>query len=84
MSPGPVPKVDGLDDDERPAVLPPYYEAIQEFERLRDYTDIYDKLNCVMLTRNFIADSVRNYWKHQLEADKPSDLTMYAFSLVTN
>lgn len=65
------------DDDDRPMVLPPYYEAIQEFERLRDYTDIYDKLNCVMLTRHFIAEAVRNFWKNQQDVEKPQDLTLY-------
>jgi len=41
----------------------PYILAIQEFDRMMDYTDVYDKLNCLILVRHYIQDSIIAYWK---------------------
>jgi hypothetical protein len=41
----------------------PYIMAIQEFDRMLDYTDVYDKLNCLILVRHYIQDSIIAYWK---------------------
>jgi hypothetical protein len=41
----------------------PYIMAINEFDRMLDYTDVYDKLNCLILVRHYIQDSIIAYWK---------------------
>jgi len=41
----------------------PYIMAIQELDRMLDYTDLYDKLNCLILVRHYIQDSITAYWK---------------------
>jgi len=40
-----------------------YFTALQEFERLSDFSDVYDKLNCLILVRHYIVDCIIAYWK---------------------
>jgi len=40
-----------------------YWMAREEFDRLHDYSDVYDKLNCLILTTHYITDAVIAFWK---------------------
>jgi len=59
----------------------PYQEAIQAFQMVREYTDVYDKLNALMLTSHFIVEGVRQFWKGNPE--KPEDLTLTADEMIS-
>lgn len=54
-----------------------YQTALDEFERLDDYTDVYDKLNCLVLTRHFLVDHVMSHWQSRKQFN-PDELIMYA------
>ena len=61
---------------EPPAPSIPYALALEEFDRLNDYTDVYDKLNCLILTCHYITDAIIAYWKTRGQF-KVDDLVVY-------
>jgi len=60
----------------------PYRTALLEFERVRDYVDVYDKLNCIVVTRHLIADTIMAYWKAKTGTINVDDLSVTADDLV--
>eukprot|EP01125_Pyxidicula_operculata_P017155 TRINITY_DN5982_c0_g1_i2.p1 TRINITY_DN5982_c0_g1~~TRINITY_DN5982_c0_g1_i2.p1 ORF type:complete len:599 (-),score=73.27 TRINITY_DN5982_c0_g1_i2:1-1797(-) len=60
---------------------PPYTIALEEFDRLEDYMDVYDKLNCLILTRHYIVDAIIAYWKARGQFNA-EDLAMDSDNLI--
>eukprot|EP01124_Arcella_intermedia_P000443 TRINITY_DN10219_c0_g1_i2.p2 TRINITY_DN10219_c0_g1~~TRINITY_DN10219_c0_g1_i2.p2 ORF type:complete len:295 (+),score=94.62 TRINITY_DN10219_c0_g1_i2:1145-2029(+) len=81
LSGGSSPNLPGENKGETSISPPPYMLAIMEFDRLLDYTDIYDKLNCLLLTRHYIETAIVNFWKSKANFN-PDDLTMDTDQLV--
>jgi hypothetical protein len=59
----------------------PYSVALTEFDRLGDYTDVYDKLNCLVLTLHYISNAITTYWKQKKQFNV-NELTLCTDDLV--